>query len=83
MIGMVVGNDDPVDIDNVGNQELLAQVRAAIDQQPLAFAFDQDGRTGAAVLRLPGSQLPQSFPIRGTPVDVPQPRIRTLMLLLY
>ena len=39
---------------DLGGEQLLAQVGAAIDQQALAAAFDQDRRAGAAVARLGG-----------------------------
>jgi hypothetical protein len=42
MVRMVVRDDDPIDSDRIRRQQLLAQVRSAIDQQPLAGAFDQD-----------------------------------------
>ena len=42
MIGMIVGNDHPVDIDNLGRQQLLTQIRSAVDEQPLALALDED-----------------------------------------
>ena len=42
MVGMVVSDDHPVDVDQIRRQQLFAQIRPAIDQQPLAAAFDQD-----------------------------------------
>ena len=69
MVGMVVRNENLTDIDPIRGQQLLAQVRPAVDQQPLAIAFNQDRGAGAAVPGLDGSQRPQSLPIRGTPVD--------------
>ena len=79
MVGMIVGDDDPVDAGDVRRQQLLAQIGAAIDQQALAAAFDQDRRSGCGgCCGSAGSQSPQSLPIRGTPVDVPQPRIADL-----
>ena len=78
MVGMVVRNENLTDIDPIRGQQLLAQVRPAVDQQPLAIAFNQDRGAGAAVPGSDGSQRPQSLPIRGTPVDVPQPSILDL-----
>src|SRR5688572_242181 len=54
MVGMIVGDDRPGDVGHVRRQQLLAQVGAAIHQQPLAFALNQDRGTGAPVLRLIG-----------------------------
>jgi hypothetical protein len=42
MIGMVVGDDHLVDLTNSGRQQLLPEIRAAINQQPFALTFDQD-----------------------------------------
>jgi hypothetical protein len=43
MVRMVMSDDDPIYSDRIRRQQLLAQVRSAIDQQPLAGAFDKDG----------------------------------------
>ena len=42
MIAMRMGNDDAFKASNVGGQKLLAKVRPAVDQHPLAGTFDED-----------------------------------------
>ena len=39
MIAMVVGHDDGTELGDIGVEELLAQIRSAIDQDALASAF--------------------------------------------
>jgi len=39
MIGVIVGHQDLVDALHASGQQLLAEVRSAIDQQGLAAAF--------------------------------------------
>jgi hypothetical protein len=43
MIGVIVGDDDMVDRRHIGREQLLPEVRPAVDQQLLAPAFDQNG----------------------------------------
>jgi hypothetical protein len=42
MVGMVMGDDHPIDLPNSGRQQLLPEIRAAINQQPFALTLDQD-----------------------------------------
>ncbi len=42
MVGMVMGDDDPANVDDVGGKQLLAKVGPAVDEKPLARAFEQD-----------------------------------------
>ena len=42
VIGMVVGDDHAIQSGDVGLKQLLADVRAAIDEKPLSVAFNQD-----------------------------------------
>jgi len=44
MIAMCMRDDNAREPANLRGQELLAQVRTAIDQQPLTGAFDEDRR---------------------------------------
>ena len=76
MVGVVVGDHHLADAVDFRREQLLAQVWAAIDQQPLAIAVDQDRGAQAAVARLSRVAGAPPLPSRGTPVDVPQPRIR-------
>src|SRR5207253_6593456 len=52
MIAMIVGDNHRVDPAQVGSEQLLTKVGAAIDQHPLPSAFDQDRRAQARVARL-------------------------------
>ena len=54
MVGMVVGDDQRVDVADVGVEQLLAKVGPAVDQQALAGAFDQQRGAKPAVARLSG-----------------------------
>lgn len=54
VIGVIMGNDDPIDVGPAGCKQLLAEIRSAVDQQRLAAAFDQDRRAGSTVPRLIG-----------------------------
>ena len=73
MVAMGVGDDHAVEAADLGREQLLAKVGPAIDEHALAGAFDQDRRAQAVIARLSGIAWPQSLPIFGTPVDVPQP----------
>jgi hypothetical protein len=42
MVRMIMGDDDAIDVDDICRKELLAQVRAAIDQQPFAGTLNQN-----------------------------------------
>jgi hypothetical protein len=42
MVGMIVRDDNAIDGAHIGQQQLPPQVRAAIDEQLLPIAFDQD-----------------------------------------
>jgi hypothetical protein len=54
VIGMVVSDNDPINVSQPGNQQLFAKVRPAIHQQLLTSAFDEDRRSGAPVSRFGG-----------------------------
>jgi hypothetical protein len=41
MIGVVVGDQHRIETPAIGGEQLLPEVRAAIDQQPLVRALDQ------------------------------------------
>src|SRR4029079_2041066 len=52
MVAMGVGDDHCVEGPDTGVEQLLAQVRTAIDQDLRAGAFDQDRRAQPAIARL-------------------------------
>ena len=54
MIGMVMGNDDPIDIGRTRCQQLFAKIRTAVDQQRLTTALNQDRRARAPITRFSG-----------------------------
>lgn len=81
MIAMRVGNDHAVEPRGSGREQLLTKVGAAIDKQRLLAAFDQDRGAQPAIARLIRIALAPSLPIFGTPVEVPQPRMRILTRL--
>src|SRR3954468_13123875 len=58
MIGMVVGPDHCLDVVDVGIEQLLAKVRAGVDQDPHPLPRDQDRRPPPPFPRLGGIALP-------------------------
>src|SRR4030095_8959240 len=52
VVAMVMGCNDGMETIDIRIEQLLAQVRAAIDQNPFAIAFDEDRRTEPSVARL-------------------------------
>jgi hypothetical protein len=54
MIGMVVRDDNGVEIADAGVQQLLADIGPAVDQEPLSGALDQQSAASPAVFRLIG-----------------------------
>ena len=63
--GVIVRDDNPVEVVDFGRKKLLPHVGTAIDQQPLSAAFDEDGR--------PAPPVPWLCGIAGSPV-IPDPR---------
>ena len=85
VVGMVVGVEHAVEQADAGVEQLIAAVRRRVDQhvrRPLsALALHEQRAAPPPVLRIGGSQAPQTLPMRGTPPDVPQPRIVTFKLM--
>src|SRR5688500_16138030 len=54
MVGMIMGDDQPVDPADITVEQLLAKVRAAIDQKGFAGAVEDDRRPCTAIARLVG-----------------------------
>lgn len=52
MVGVVVGDDEGVDLAEVGIEQLLAKIGPAIHQQALSGALDQKRGAQAPVARL-------------------------------
>ena len=42
MVSMVVSDDNMIDVNDIGSQQLLAQVGATIDEHSFAVAVDHD-----------------------------------------
>ncbi len=42
MIGMIVRDDDPIQVGNLSGEHLFAKIGAAVDEQALRATFDQD-----------------------------------------
>src|SRR6476659_8107985 len=57
MIAMHVRDDEAVEVIYPGREQLLAQVRTAIDEHPLLVAFDKDRGAQAGISRLLGIAL--------------------------
>src|SRR3546814_9589240 len=64
MIGMVMGVDDCVDPPDVGCKQLLPQVRAGIDEDPVSVGLHHYRRPGPAV---PGVQRVTYAPVVADP----------------
>lgn len=64
MIGMVVRDDDAIEVPNAGIQQLLADIGPAVDEEPLSGDLDQQSAPSPAVFRLVGVAL---APIRADP----------------
>src|SRR3954469_11824908 len=52
VIAVIVGNNHPMKMADFSVEQLLTKVRAAVDEDMLAAALDQDRRTQAPVARL-------------------------------
>ena len=57
MVAVRVGDDHAFEHTSLGSKQLLAQIRAAIDQHALAGALDQDRGAKVMVSRLVGIAL--------------------------
>src|SRR4051812_11326417 len=62
MVTVGVGDDDAIEPVHLRGEQLLAKVRAAIDQHALAGALDQDRRPQAIIARLTGIALAPFVP---------------------
>ena len=54
VIGMIMGDDHRIEMGDARHQQLLAQIRPAIDQHTLAGRLDKARHAAAAVLRIGG-----------------------------
>ena len=62
MIGMAMGQNNPVQVAHTGAQHLFAKIRRRVDQQFLAVAFDQQGRARAPIFGIFGVTIaPPTF----------------------
>ena len=50
MVGMLVGEQDPVQVGQAGAQHLVAEVRSAIEQDGVSVVGDDGGRGAQAVV---------------------------------
>ena len=86
MIGMVVGEEHAVEPADPDVEQLLAKVRRGVDQHigrgpsPPSFCTSTEQRR-RRFFGFDGSHAPQMLPTRGTPPDVPQPRMVSLRVM--
>ncbi len=85
LVGMVMGDQDPIQPADTRGQQLLAHVGRGVDQHAGLAICDsrahQEEQRPRRFFGLAGSQAPQKgwrpSPRRGTPPEEPQPRMRT------
>ena len=87
VVGMFMRDQHAVEPVDLGVEQLLAQVRRAVDQHARAWPAGRSSRSTSSEQRrrrffgLFGSQAPQPSATRGTPIDEPQPRMVKVRLM--